>query len=65
VQMEYTAIAMLLKPFAALLLFGVILLPFRIAVQKWMPEGRWKRLLLTRIGNRGGRGGLLQGFGKR
>ncbi len=42
-------LALALKPLAALILFGLIALPGRIAVQKWMPEGRLKRLLLKRI----------------
>jgi hypothetical protein len=40
-------LAVVLKPFAALVLFGLICLPARLAVQRWMPDGRLKRLLLT------------------
>lgn len=40
-------LAVVLKPIAALILFGLILLPARIAVQRWMPPGRLKTLLLT------------------
>lgn len=39
----------LLKPFAALIVFGLILLPFRIAAQRWLPEGKLKRFLLFEI----------------
>lgn len=45
----------LLKPFLALIVFGLILLPFRIAVQKWWPEGKIKRLLLLEIKKSGKR----------
>ncbi len=44
-------IAVVLRPFAALLLFGLICLPARLAVQKWLPPGRLKSLLLLRVGN--------------
>jgi hypothetical protein len=40
-------LAVILRPIAALVLFGLILLPARIAVQKWMPPGKFKRWLLT------------------
>jgi hypothetical protein len=43
-------LAIALRPFGALLLFGLICLPARLAVQRWMPEGKVKRLLLSRIG---------------
>jgi hypothetical protein len=32
-----------------LVLFGLICLPVRLAVQKWLPEGRLKRILLFRV----------------
>lgn len=48
--MSNLEIALLIKPFAALVLFGLILLPIRLAVKRWMPEGKLKRLLLTRVG---------------
>jgi hypothetical protein len=41
--------AIVLKPLAALVLFGFILLPIRYAVIKWFPEGALKRLLLRRV----------------
>lgn len=40
-------LAVLLKPFATLLFFAVFCLPARLAVQRLMPEGKLKRLLLT------------------
>jgi hypothetical protein len=43
---------MVLRPIAALILFGLICLPVRLAVQRWMPEGRFKRVLLIRIGQK-------------
>lgn len=50
--MEPWQIAILLKPLAALILFGCIALPGRILVQKYMKDGKLKRLLLTRIHDR-------------
>jgi len=38
-----------LRPFLALIVFGLILLPFRIAVMKWMPESKLKRFFLFEI----------------
>jgi hypothetical protein len=48
-RMEPWLIALILKPFAALVLFGLICLPIRIAVRRWLPEGRLKRILLRPI----------------
>lgn len=48
--MSNLEIALLIKPLAALVLFGLICLPARLAVRRWLPEGKLKRLLLTRIG---------------
>lgn len=42
-------LALIIKPFVALVVFGLICLPARLAVQRWMPEGRVKRLLLRPI----------------
>ena len=39
-------LAVVLKPFAALILFGLICLPARFAVQRWMKPGKLKDLLL-------------------
>ncbi len=41
--------AIVLKPLAALVLFGLVLLPIRLAVQRWFPEGKLKKLLLRRV----------------
>ena len=48
-DMEPWALAVLFKPLAALVVFGFICLPARMAVRKWMKDGRLKRLLLRRI----------------
>lgn len=50
--MSTMAIALLLKPFGALFLFGCIALPFRFIVQRYMRDGKIKRLLLRRIHDR-------------
>lgn len=47
-----TAIAFLLKPFVILAFFVLVLIPVRLAVIRFMPEGRLKRLLLTRVDGR-------------
>jgi len=47
--MASLSIALLLRPFAALVLFGLVLLPIRFAVQRYMPPGRVKSLLLTPV----------------
>lgn len=47
--MEF-AIALVLKPLFALLLFGGICLPIRWAVNKWLPEGWLKHQLLKHRG---------------
>ena len=41
--------AILLKPLAALVLFGLICLPARIVVQRYLPEGWIKRILLIKV----------------
>ena len=41
--------ALLIKPLVALVLFGLIALPARFAVKRWLREGRLKRILLFRI----------------
>ncbi len=43
-------LSILLRPFGALILFGCIALPGRLLVQKFMKDGKLKRLLLRRIG---------------
>jgi hypothetical protein len=47
--MDGWQIALILQPFAALVFFGLVLLPIRLAFQKWFPEGRVKKLLLRRV----------------
>lgn len=42
-------LAVILKPIAGLILFGLVCLPARLAVQKWLPDGKLKRLLLYKI----------------
>jgi hypothetical protein len=44
-----TWLAIVLRPFVALLVVGLVLLPARLVLQKKLPEGRLKRLLLFRI----------------
>jgi hypothetical protein len=48
--MEPWAIAVLVKPLVLLVLFVVVLYPARWAVQRYLKDGRLKRLLLTRVG---------------
>jgi hypothetical protein len=47
--MDSWLIALLIKPLVALLVIGLIALPLRMAFQRWFPDGKIKRLLLTRI----------------
>ncbi len=47
--MNSTAIALIIKPFVILAFFVLVLIPARLAVMRWWPEGRIKRLLLTRV----------------
>lgn len=49
--MENWQLALLLKPLAAVILFGCVALPGRFIVQKYMKDGKLKRLLLLRISN--------------
>lgn len=41
--------AVLLKPFAFLVLAVLVLIPARMAAQRFIPEGKLKRILLWRI----------------
>lgn len=41
--------ALLLKPVAALVMFGCFGLPGRLLVQRYMKDGRLKRVLLLKI----------------
>lgn len=47
--MSSVLIALFLKPFAALALFGLVCLPVRLLVQRYIPEGRIKRVLLMHV----------------
>lgn len=51
--MKAFEIGLLLKPLVFLFVFGFVTLPFRIAVEKWMPEGKLKRILLFRLDGKG------------
>ena len=44
--------AMILRPFVALIVLGLICLPIRLLIQKF-PDGKVKRFLLLPIGKRG------------
>lgn len=44
--MTGTEWALLLKPLFFLVIFGLILLPIRLAFIRWFPEGKLKRILL-------------------
>lgn len=45
--MNSMLIALAIRPFALVLLALLVLRPARLAVERWMPEGRLKRTLLT------------------
>lgn len=47
--MSNWVIALLIKPLVLIALAVFVLYPARIAVQKWLPEGRVKKLLLRRV----------------
>lgn len=44
--MEPWLLGVILKPFGALLIFGGIALPIRRLIDKNMPEGKWKTVIL-------------------
>ena len=44
--MESVLIALLLKPLLLLVLAVFFLIPARLAVQRWLPDGKLKRFLL-------------------
>lgn len=44
------ALAVALRPLIALVLITLVLVPARMAVQRWAPDGKLKRFLLFRIG---------------
>ena len=43
-------LALLLKPLAALVLFGLIALPISLLIKRFLPDGKVKRILFRRIG---------------
>ena len=45
-------IAMAVRPFVYLLVAVAILIPIRLAVIRWFPDGRLKRLLLLPVNKR-------------
>lgn len=47
--MDVLTWALLLKPFAFLVLAVLVLIPARLAVQRWMKPGKLKRLLLWEL----------------
>ena len=47
--LEPWQIAIVLKPFAMLIVAVVILIPARMAAERYIPEGRLKRVLLRRV----------------
>lgn len=47
--MNSTFWAFALKPLFLLAVFGLVLIPARLAVQRFMKDGKLKRLLLKRI----------------
>ena len=49
VLMEAWQLAILIKPFILLLLFGFIVLPIKMLFQRLLPEGKIKRILFKRI----------------
>jgi len=42
-------LALIFKPFVALILFGFIALPGKLLFKKYMPESKFKRFLLKPI----------------
>ena len=52
--MEPWLIGVVLRPFGALIVFGLIALPIRMLLYKFLPDGWLKRLILRPIGKRAG-----------
>ena len=50
--MEPWLLALLIKPFVALVVFGLICLPARLLVRSKMRDGKLKRFLLRPIGGK-------------
>lgn len=47
--MDNWTLAILIKPFAMFFLTLFVLYPARYAVNRWMPDGKLKRLFLYRV----------------
>ncbi len=47
--MDSTFWAFLLKPFILIALFALVLIPARLAVQRYMRDGKLKRLFMMRL----------------
>jgi hypothetical protein len=47
--MDGWQLSIILKPLILLVLFGLICLPARLAVQRWMKDGKLKRVLLFTV----------------
>lgn len=43
-------VAVVLRPIIILVVLGLICLPVRLAVKKWLPEGKLKSILLKKVG---------------
>jgi hypothetical protein len=50
--MEPWLIGVFLRPFAALVIFGLIALPLRMLLSRIIPEGLFKHILLRPIGRK-------------
>lgn len=53
--MSPTLIALLLKPFASLILFGLIVLPIKMLLYRIIPPGKVKDLLFREFGKKSNR----------
>jgi hypothetical protein len=47
--MTTTVIALILKPFVVLIIFGLIVIPLTLLAKKYIPEGKIKRILFKKI----------------
>jgi hypothetical protein len=45
-------LAVIFRPIGALILFGLIALPLRLAFQRWVPDSAFKRFLLRELNPR-------------
>lgn len=48
--MQETVLALIFRPLFLFLLVALVLYPARVAMTKYFPEGRLKRILLWRLG---------------